>query len=105
MLVVPGGRKEHRLIESLAAFVLASPFLSKAHSDSHATHRKVTGLLSYVLPGIEIKTPVLGAAIAHAGAQGLAEVEKKGLGQRESLNGHDVWVIGNTEAIKLGTKA
>ncbi|KAL8278959.1 hypothetical protein RQP46_008628 [Phenoliferia psychrophenolica] len=85
MLVVPGGRAEHRLVESLAA--------------------KVTGVLSYVLPGIEIKTPVLGAAIASAGILGFAELEKKGLGKKETLKGHEAWVVGNGDAVKLGSEA
>ncbi|ORY88711.1 hypothetical protein BCR35DRAFT_301018 [Leucosporidium creatinivorum] len=84
MLVVPGGRAEHRLVESLAA--------------------KVTGFLSLFSSSIEIKTPILGNAMIFAALSGRAELAKQGLGREEVLKGHKVWTLGNADALKAGER-
>ncbi|KAK4058329.1 hypothetical protein OIO90_000486 [Microbotryomycetes sp. JL221] len=85
MLAVPGGRKEHRLAESLAA--------------------KVTGLISRFTDSIEIKTPILGKAMIRAAAEGQQALATAGLGREETLKGHKAWMLGNGNAIKAGTEA
>ncbi|KAM0788193.1 hypothetical protein ACM66B_001352 [Microbotryomycetes sp. NB124-2] len=83
MLAVPGGRAEHRLMESIAA--------------------KVAGLVARFTNSIEIKTPILGQAMIKAAVEGVSGLSSAGLGKHEQLKGHDVWSLGNADAIKAGT--
>ncbi|KAK4050112.1 C-24(28) sterol reductase [Microbotryomycetes sp. JL201] len=85
MLVVPGGRAEHRLMESLAA--------------------KVTGVLARFTDSIEIKTPVLGQAMIKAAIEGVSGLSSAGLGKREQLKGHEVWSLNNSDAMKAGSSS
>lgn len=64
--------------------------------------RKVTGLLSYLSPSIQIQTPLLGAAIVRAGVEGVEALAKQGLAKKEDLKGHEAWIVANKEAALLG---
>lgn len=106
MLIVPGGRAEHRLVESLAAFVLSPSLdlLLSAHELIDGRYRKVTGFLSLFSSSIQVKTPILGNAMIFAALSGHAELVKQGLGSEEVLKGYKVWTLGNADAMKAGDR-
>ena len=105
MLVVPGGRAEHRLVEKIAASVLP-----QTQNDCQWTNHslcprsRVTGVLSHLTDSIQITTPVLGSAIVHASIVGIEGLKQMNLGHKESLASKEIWSLGNAHAEKLGQK-
>lgn len=97
---MPGGRKEKRTAEAIAAFVFLS--LHGVTSSLTTQHRHVTGFLSRFTSAVEIPTPVLGAAIAQSGASGEPDQTCKGHAHAEELKGHKAWSLNNSAALKLG---
>lgn len=109
MLLVPGGRGDHRLAEILAAYVFSrlSPFAGSSHgelntSSSLRSYSKVTGFLSYFTNSIEIKTDILGAALVRSAFEGKEGASKLGLGKEEDHKGYKVWAVYNADAAKYG---
>jgi hypothetical protein len=66
-----------------------------------STRSKVTGLAGKLSNSIEIKTPILGSAIVRATLEGKASLSN--VGKDEVLAGHKAWVLGNADAIKVGS--
>lgn len=104
LLAVPGGREEHRLAESVFAFVSLYPriLFRKGTNIQPVINRKITGVLSRFSDSLEIKTPILGTALVKAAGEGIAGLERATIGKSEDMKGKDVWVVGNSDAIKFG---
>lgn len=63
---------------------------------------KATGFLSRFSHSIEIKTPILGSAIVRATLEGRSSYAQ--IGKEEALAGHKAWVLGNADALKIGSE-
>lgn len=66
---------------------------------------KFTGLVGKVTDSVEIKTPILGSAMVRAALEGREKLASRGLGHEETLANVKAWVVGNGEAIKLGSQS
>ncbi|GAA6016836.1 hypothetical protein JCM10207_003268 [Rhodosporidiobolus poonsookiae] len=81
-LVIPGGRAESRLAETLFGAV-TNAFSTFTHS-------------------LQIPTPILGRAMIAAAVSPLSTLKKPEFGQQQTLAGHTLWAVNNAQAIPLG---
>ncbi|GAA5900956.1 hypothetical protein JCM6882_005988 [Rhodosporidiobolus microsporus] len=81
-LVVPGGRGETRIAESIFG--------------------SVTNLASSFTNRLQIPTPVLGTALVKASSLTLETLKVPAFGANETLAGKPVWALGNAQALALG---
>ncbi|GAA5821763.1 hypothetical protein JCM11251_001012 [Rhodosporidiobolus azoricus] len=81
-LVVPGGRGESRISESMFG--------------------AVTNVFSSFTNRLQIATPVLGQSLVKASTLALDTLKVPAFGTAETLVGHKLWAVGNAQALALG---